>query len=79
MVCSEHFSMDSFQRAYHIKEVSCRLKLAAVPTVWKAKSKLSEDKFTPRQRHKVSKFLFISSYCASLLMVRRRNDCTFLL
>ena len=33
MVCSEHFSADSFERAYHIKGVLYHLKLGAVPTV----------------------------------------------
>ena len=61
MVCSEHFSADSFERAYHIKRVSRRLKLGAVPTVWKGKSKLTEDEFTPRQRRKVSKYTVILS------------------
>ena len=61
MVCSEHFSADSFERAYHIKGVSRRLKLGAVPTVWKGKSKLTEDEFTPRQRRKVSKYTVILS------------------
>ena len=55
MVCSEHFSTDSFQRAYHTKGVSRRLELGVVPTVWKAVSKFSEEEFSPRQRRKVCK------------------------
>jgi hypothetical protein len=54
MVCSEHFSADSFQRAYHIQGVTRRLNLGAIPTVWKAKFS-DEDEFSPRQRRKVSR------------------------
>ena len=61
MVCSEHFTADCFQRAYHTKGDTRRLNLGAVPTVWKAKSKLFEDDFSPRQRRKVSKYIFIST------------------
>ena len=58
MVCSEHFSADSFQRVYHIQGVSHRLNLGAIPTVWKPISNFSEDEFSPRQRRKVSIYLY---------------------
>ena len=61
MVCSGHFFADSFQHAYHIKGVLRRLMLRAVPTVWKAISKLSKEEFTPRQRRKVSKYTLVLS------------------
>ena len=56
MLCSEHFTTDCFQCAYHTKGDTRRLNLGAVPTVWKVKSKLFEDEFSPRQHCKVSKY-----------------------
>ena len=75
MVCSEHFTADCFQRAYHTKGDTRRLNPGALPTVWKAKSKLSEDEFSPRQRRKVSKLMHIniSTISTTHLLSRQVN------
>ena len=75
MICSEHFTADCFQRAYHTKGDTRRLNSGALPTVWKAKSKLSEDEFSPRQRRKVSKLMHIniSTISTTHLLSRQVN------
>ena len=67
MACSEHFTADCFQRAYHTKGDTCRLNLGAARTVWKAKSKLFEDECSPRQRRNVSKYMHV--YLLVLLVI----------
>ena len=79
MVCFEHFTAGCFQRAYHTKGDTRRLNSGALPTVWKAKSKLSVDEFSPRQHRKVSKYMHIdiSTISTTHLLSRQVNVFLF--
>ena len=48
------FSMDCFERLFHMNGLTRRLKPGSVPTIWKK----SSAELTTRERRKVSKYKF---------------------
>ena len=57
MVCSDHFSAECFERSYHMKGTTRRLKQGSVPSIWKKTTGCSRIHFS----------FFSSSYSNILL------------